>query len=541
MSIYDSIGATPAIAGKSIYSALPTVKAATPTSTVTPGPLNNFISNVVGGAKFVAENSGLDATASDVTNALTAPVPSATDGAFSVKDSKSVTDDIGLAAINSFTATAQDTAQKLSTAWQAVADQHASLVDKGVATGEAALGLLNSGFSPLTSFLAGSAHIPIVGVVAQGINNVFGAIGAAGKDGGIGAVNDLPISDETKAKLAPLAGDIGALTAQVIAGGATHDTFSAIGDKTNQFMTTITDSMQAKKGLLDSAGKPIEPNPITKLPVHGDTTPRPLPVAGESVETPITPNNKYTPDADLPTIQTGPSAKDASGLPSIQAGDATPASKMPGYTVEPVSQSTAPAEPTNSVSKEAPAIENAPTTPTVMSGEQAPTKVSNDISTKLVAEGMRELTPEQKATYTTGSYKDSAEQAKIISEQDPASLNQMAITGQGIPEGVHPQIAFNVAEELATKNKDFDTLQKLAKSPLATERSVHAQELGSSGFNKVSDSPVDIIKKAADTKAGGKEGAKKIAVEAKKAKTTITKSAAKMMDYQSILDAIKTC
>lgn len=186
-------------------------------------------------------------------------------------------------------------------------------------------------------------------------------------------------------------------------------------------------------------------------------------------------------------------------------------------------------------------VDNVPIKSSGASGEQAPTKVANDISANLVKEGVAELTPEQKSTYTTGSYKDSAEQGRILQEQDPEALKQMAITGKGIPEGVHPQILFNIVDKLAADTKDYRLQQDLAKSPLGTERSESAQKLGSSGFNKVNDSPVEVIRRAAEKKAGGEKGAKEVAAEARKAKNTITKAAAKMMDYQSIVDAIKTC
>lgn len=512
MSIYDSIGAAPATTGKSIYSSLPTVAPAAPVASVTPGPINRVvdtpISNVVGGA---------EKTAGDIWDALTAPADTTT-GPITMSDSRSLGDDIALPAINTYANAWNDAVSKFQNEFQVASDKNASSQANGIALGEAGLSALNLAFAPISAFLNGTSHIPVLGNLSTAVNNIFGAIGAAGSDGGEGAVAALPISDENKAVLTPLVKSIGALTAQIIAGKGTEETFKALAPHVTNLMNTIHD--QAIKPVLDSTGKAIEPNPIVKLPVQGDTTPRSLPVADESTPAAVTLTNTETGQPIVPVSQP------AEVTPSTESEITPPSS---------------PQTPAPSAENPVPAVENVPSTPAVASGEQAPTKVANDISDKLVAAGLDKLTPEQKSSYTKGSYKDSAAQAEILKKQDPEALKQMAITGENIPAGVHPQILFNTVDELAYDTKDYRLQQELAKSPLGTERSEHASGLGSSGFNKVSDSPVDVIKDAIKKKAGGDEGSKKIAAEAKKAKDTITKSAKKLMDYQSIIDAIKTC
>lgn len=462
---------------------------------VTPGPINRALAPVIGGIEKVG---------SDVFGALTAPPPNNISGPISLKTSSSAADDAALSAINTYANTFNDTTSRFSNAFSTVIDNHTSALQKGVAAGEAGIGALNLAFAPISAFLNGTSHIPVLGGLSQGLNNVFSAIGAGGSDFGEGAIDTLPVSNQTKATLMPLAKEIGALTAQIVAGKGSADTLNAVKGKTTDFMNTV------HKAVLDSTGKPIEPNPITKLPVTGDTTPRPLPVADESIPTAVTPTNTET---GQPIAPAAPEV-----APAVSPDNITPA-------------------PSSSTAENGSTIPNTEVAP----GEQTPTKVANDISDSLVNAGIAELTPEQKSTYTTGSYKDSAAQGEILKEQDPEALKQMAITGQNIPAGVHPQILFNIVDELAANTKDYALQRELAKSPLGTERSEHAAGLGSAGFNKVSDSPVDVIRRAVEKKAGGKEGTAKIAKEAAKAKSTITKAAAKMMDYQSIIDAIKTC
>ena len=171
------------------------------------------------------------------------------------------------------------------------------------------------------------------------------------------------------------------------------------------------------------------------------------------------------------------------------------------------------------------------------------TKAASDINQHLVNEGLSELTPEQQAKYTSGSYKDSKGQADIMADTDRASLNKMATTGKDIPAGVHPQILFNTIRDLAKGEKDYPLLQQLADSPLATERSEAAGTMGSAGYGqeKGANAEIDALQRAKEAKSGGPAGKAKTDAAVKEAKTTITKTAAKMMDFNKIIDAINTC
>ena len=170
------------------------------------------------------------------------------------------------------------------------------------------------------------------------------------------------------------------------------------------------------------------------------------------------------------------------------------------------------------------------------------TKVANDINQHLVDQGIKELPPEQQARYTSGSYKDSKAQADALAQTNRASLDQMALGKQDFPAGVHPQIGFNVVRDLAKAEKNYPLLQELANSPLATERSESAAKLGSAGYGQErgANAEIDALRKAQESKSGGVKGAKDVTAKAKEAKATITKTAAKMIDYQKILDAV-TC
>lgn len=170
----------------------------------------------------------------------------------------------------------------------------------------------------------------------------------------------------------------------------------------------------------------------------------------------------------------------------------------------------------------------------------AVTKAASDISDTLVKQGFDALTPEQQSKFTQGSYKESAAQGEVLKNTNLDALKYMATTGENIPDGVHPQILFNIVEALATNEGDVPLLQQLAKSPLGRQLSEGASTMGSHGFNDNPNSVVKRLQQANDIKAGGPKGKAKTDAAVKEAKATITKTASRMIDYDKILDAI-TC
>jgi len=110
------------------------------------------------------------------------------------------------------------------------------------ATGEAALGLLNGIFSPITAGIAAASKGPgIVGITAQGVSKLFSAIGVGASDGAQGVVNSLPfLSDDQKATLAPVVGEAAALVAQILAGNAGAHVLPKVASKTKDILTTVS-------------------------------------------------------------------------------------------------------------------------------------------------------------------------------------------------------------------------------------------------------------------------------------------------------------
>jgi hypothetical protein len=534
---------------------------------VAPNPVVKAVApvanNILGGAETLG---------GDMWNSLTAKPADNTVGPLSMKGTPTVGDNISLAAVNTYANAWKDMQSRFSNAIT-VANSNPTRTQNFVAGGEVAVGALNLAFAPVSSFLNATSHIPVLGGLSTGLNNVFSAIGTGGSDAAEGAIAALPLSDQTKATLTPLAKEIGALTAQIVAGKAGEGAIDTVAEKTNTFLNTVHDQIAIKNPIKDSTGNTITPNPLTKLPVEGDTTPRPLAVTNESpAETAIPNSNQYQAPNELPVIQTGVTPK--SSLPTIQIGDETATPKIPGLTYEPISQTApqasapafdeagtkaqvasslngettpTPTEPTSDVSSTKPSEPTDTATPATDTkvGEQTTTKGGSDINKSLVKDGYPELSKDQMASYTKGSYKDSETIIKKIAADDPKSVIEMGKTGENIPEGVHPQIAYTEAVRLAkaefAKTGDPTDRTELANSPLNTAASEHASGLGSRGYNSERDVAGENLRKAQESKGGSAKTKKTTALNAREAERTITVKAKKLLDYQKILDAVKTC
>jgi hypothetical protein len=152
---------------------------------------------------------------------------------------------------DNLSSTIQDSGNRIADAVSTLQDQHASALQKGVAVGEAGMGVLNGLFTIISTPLATVERIPVVGNLVDGINNVFSALSVGGKDIAQTALDGLPLSDATKQTLKPLVGEIGGLTAQLVAGKVGADVLPSIADKTQTFMDTVSKGMKDTSPIKD--------------------------------------------------------------------------------------------------------------------------------------------------------------------------------------------------------------------------------------------------------------------------------------------------
>lgn len=124
-----------------------------------------------------------------------------------------------------------------------------------------------------------------------------------------------------------------------------------------------------------------------------------------------------------------------------------------------------------------------------MPAEGKPAKAALDINKDLIEKGFEGLPERELARYSTIQKVEEVGKAQaLVSNPD---FFEMAKGNKPIPEDVHPQVLFNVAINEATKAGNIDMLMDLAKSPIAEQRSLAAQQLGASAWEK----PVNNIVK----------------------------------------------
>lgn len=207
------------------------------------------------------------------------------------------------------------------------------------------------------------------------------------------------------------------------------------------------------------------------------------------------------------------------------------------------SQETTPAPSSSTAEKGTPAVENASTEPTnVPTNGNKVSGVADTIEATALRKQLVTSIPE-KAGYNSSDFDTQSKMVADFINNDGIDAARAAVKDETqMPKGMKAGALIQGLELYADKNPEVATqiYREIAASHLTSTISEGASE---TSFARMIDreSPSMVIKDAIEKKAGGAEGAKKIAAEAKKAKSTVTKAAAKMMDYQSIIDAIKTC
>lgn len=170
-------------------------------------------------------------------------------------------------------------------------------------------------------------------------------------------------------------------------------------------------------------------------------------------------------------------------------------------------------------------------------------KAASDINTSLVSKGFTELPPEQLAHFTPITKADQIEKVSNLLETDSRKAIDMASGKERIPNDVHPQVLFNAVKNKAVAEADGATLQELASSPIATERSLAAQTLSASGFDNGIDpiKAMQDISKIRETAAAKRYGnITKAKAEVKQAiKQEIIRTAPKPKDWAAFVDSLK--
>lgn len=145
-------------------------------------------------------------------------------------------------AFSPLTSAVSDAGDKISNAVITAQDQHASALQKGVAVGDAGVSALNALFSPFSVAMNVASKVPVVGKVADVVSGIFGALGNGEADLAGNSVNTLPISEDAKNEIRPLVQEVGALTAQLLAGKAGGEILPEISSKSKVVLSKIVEA-----------------------------------------------------------------------------------------------------------------------------------------------------------------------------------------------------------------------------------------------------------------------------------------------------------
>lgn len=429
----------------------------------------------------------------------------------------------------------QDAGDRLNTAVETIANNHATALDKGVAVGEAGVGALNVLFSTVTAPLAAMGTVPIVGHAVDIVNNVFGALGTAGADIAEKSIGGLPVSNQTKQKITPLVREIGGLTAQIVAGKVGGDVFKKVIAKSNAVVDLVKEDVSKRVPVISQTEEPRPVKINTPTTKHAD-------YASSQGYEPITPSDK------LPIIQMGP--KPTQKLPSIQIGSPKPP-ELPGYKLEPVSPIKNPVRPDSvPVTEETTPTASEPLKP--RAGAQKPIEGTGELKTRSLSQGIEAKAIENKLTdnfgdlpeYQQVSMADQASKAADFIAKKPQEAIDVAMGRKAPPRGVLPESVLVAVENKALAEGDVATLRDLAtNSHLSYEATTMGQRIRTLGERDPS-SPVGAIKavqeaREANLKEKGITMAKEVEKVAKEVRAHVKEAISKRPAWEDFVREIQ--
>lgn len=195
--------------------------------------------------------------------------------------------------------------------------------------------------------------------------------------------------------------------------------------------------------------------------------------------------------------------------------------------------------------------EKAPTTsmrlPTSTKGGTV-SKASSDINARLVNEGFDALPAEEQARFNSVSREAQVKDIVEAMDQNIEAVKEAAVTGK--TGKLDPQITFNAIKKHAKETGDIALQMKLAKSPIASQRSILAQKLGAAATLNDPGDAVEImsnLNKQLETQVEKKlsvpvaQARKELIEQGEKHFVAETKKAVTKMSLTDFINSIETC
>lgn len=192
--------------------------------------------------------------------------------------------------------------ERLGEAWKS----GESPLELGARAGEGVVGLANLVFSPITVGLTAISTQPVVGHAADKVNQVFAAIAGGASEATIQyGVNNLPVSESTKERLRPVAGELAGLIAQIAAGKGGAVTFTKAKARARSFTEQVQKDVEVQLKIASESGG------TTKVPIKTPSSKHAEYARSQGYE-------PYTRPEDLPIIKFGSRAKTTEPVISLR-------------------------------------------------------------------------------------------------------------------------------------------------------------------------------------------------------------------------------
>lgn len=385
-------------------------------------------------------------------------------------------------------------------------DPEATPLDLSLKTGEAAVGVVNAAFAPMTAALKGAATIPKIGHVADAVNIFFSALGSGASTVAIEqGVDRLPVSEQTKEKIRPLAGELAALAAQIAAGKA-----GEVG--ATKFRAKQAEATQAIKDDIAVQVKIADEGPLPKNPIKSPNDKHAEYARSQGYE-------PYMAVEELPIIKFGPKAKEE--MPTIQTRiresanfpegmklvpDTTPkfTPAVRGGFLESVKRPEAATEPVSKTQFSQPITEGAPQaplSPVASTGEVKTSRLAENVETNAVERRLVESETGNLPEYRQANMAEQAQRASQLLNESPEQALRIALGEETAPIGIIPEAVFVAVENRAIMSGDGVTMMKLAReSNLSTQATAMGQRIRTLG-ERDQLSPVKVMSDVTETRA----------------------------------------
>lgn len=171
------------------------------------------------------------------------------------------------AGVKTLSDTLQDSWSRIKNVVAAAKDEHTTKLQMGASEEEAAMGVANAIFLPITTSMAALEGVPGVGDMVDKVNGLFAAIGSGASKVASGAVDDMPISDDAKETIRQPVMEASALLGQLAVGDVGSEVIPKIAEKSQAIVQALkdhADSIPNKQGGFVKLPIPKELQPLAE-------------------------------------------------------------------------------------------------------------------------------------------------------------------------------------------------------------------------------------------------------------------------------------